>query len=310
MSDSLFPCQCTDGATVYFCLKMSGNDKSLIDSLNMITSRLSFKNDPKWLQIDTTIKILVYTLIQNINTCINLYNAQKYVADDTTTAGVIFNGVFANHPQATNTTFSDEINDNDLMNFCVIFKNNMDKDSRLGVYSRNIQDPVLCTFEFIHYLFIPVRMDVSTLTDEMKINHLRKFITILCFLPYMEGYTQKYIAAINNTEFMQKVHSTIMNRTNNIANQMMAMKSDFIFKSLQINYTHNNSMMIYLRVYCNILLLISMEILKKWCPNIIECMRINPNFDGAWVNPFDSVVNEQIQSLQDFCKIIRTEKMV
>ena len=288
----------------------TNNDKSLLDSLNMISSRLSFKNDPKWLHIDTTIKILIYTLIQNINTCINLFDAQKYVVDESITAGTIFNGIYTTHPSASNKSHMDEITDNDLSNFCIIFKNTLDKDSKLSVYSKTISDPVLCTFEFLRYLFIPVRMDVSTLNDEMKINHLRKFLTVIMFLPYMDSYTEKYIAAINNIEFLQKVHSTLTsNNSNNIATQMKGMRVDFIFKSLLPNYTQNNSMMIYLRVYCNIIILISIEILKKWCPNIIECMRINPNYDGSWVNPFDTIVNEQIQNLQDFCRDVRTENI-
>lgn len=289
----------------------NNNDKSLLDSLNIISSRLSFKNDPKWLQIDITIKTLIYALIQNITTCINLYDAQKYVVDDSITAGTIFNGIYTTHPSATNKTYTDEITDTDLTNFCIIFKNALDKDSKLGVYSKSISDPILCTFEFLHYLFIPVRMDVSTMSEELKINHLRKYLTVIMFLPYMDSYTEKYIAAINNIEFLQKVHATLTNKnnSNNIAIQMKNMKIDFIFKSLLTNYTQNNSMMIYLRVYCNMVLLISIEILKKWCPNIIECMRINPNFDGSWVNPFDAIVNEQIQCLQDFSRQIRTEKI-
>ena len=91
--------------------------------------------------------------------------------------------------------------------------------------------------------------------------------------------------------------------------QMMNMRHDFIVKSLQTSYTTSNSMMVYLRVYTNTLLLVSIEILKKWCPNISECMRINPDFDGQWINPFDMIVNEQISFIQDMVKITKTEKI-
>lgn len=284
-------------------------DKSLLQSLSMINSKLSFKNDPKWLQLDTTVRVLIYSLIQHINTCVNLINAQQYVIDDSTTAGVLYNGIYVTHPFTNTNNYNDEISDNDFTNIAIVFKNEMDKNQKLGMYSQSVQDPRLCMFEFVHYLYIPVRVDISTLSYDIKINSLRKYLTVIMFLPYMTQYTDRYVSAINNLEFMQKVHDTLSNKNNNIAQQMMTMKPEFIYKSLQTSYTITNNMMVYLRVYTNIIILISIEIMKKWCPNIAECMRINPDFDGNWINPFDTIVNEQIGYVQDITKITKTEIM-
>ena len=39
-------------------------------------------------------------------------------------------------------------------------------------------------------------------------------------------------------------------------------------------------------------------------------MRINPDFDGTWVNPFDTIVNEQLQVIQEMAAhITKTEKI-
>lgn len=291
----------------------NNNDKSLLDSLNAISSKLSFKNDPRWIHLETTIKVLTYCLIQKINTCISLINAQQYSIDESTTAGTLYNGIYVTHPYSSNTQFTDEILDNDFKEFCIIFKSTMDQvTGPLSSISQTIDDPFMCTFDFLHFLFIPVRVDISTLSTDIKINSLRKFLTVIMFLPYMESYTERYLTAINNVEFVQKVHSTIsdINNKSNIAEQMINMKYEFINKSLQPWYTSNNSMMIYLRVYTNIVLLICIEIMKKWCPNINECMRINPDFDGTWVNPFDTIVNEQLQVIQEMAAhITKTEKI-
>lgn len=286
-------------------------DNPLQQTLNLINLNISFRDDTKYINLDISLRTLIYSLIKMINTSVSLVNAQTYDINDNTTAGTLYNGIYATHPYSTNTLSTDEIQDKEFNAFCMIFKNTMDEDSRLGVYSKSIQDPRLCAFEFLHYLYIPVRVDVSTLTDDIKINSLRKYITVVMFLPYLTSYSDRYLSAINNIEFLQKVHANIVtvNGISNVAQQMMNMKYDFIVKSLQTSYTTSNSMMVYLRVYTNIILLVSIEILKKWCPNISECMRINPDFDGQWINPFDIIVNEQISYIQDLVKITKTEKI-
>ena len=287
-------------------------ENPLHQTLNLINLNISFRDDTKYINLDISLRALVFTLIKMMTTCISLTNTQTYEINDNTTAGTLYNGIYATHPYSTNTTSTDEIQDKEFNSFCVIFKNVMDEDARLGLYSKQIQDPRLCAFEFLHYLYIPVRVDVSTLTDDIKINSLRKYITVIMFLPYITAYTDRYLSAINNIEFMQRVHSNILNTKlgiSNVAQQMMNMRYDFIVKSLQTSYTTSNSMMVYLRVYTNIIILVSIEVLKKWCPNISECMRINPDFDGQWINPFDIIVNEQISSIQDLVKITKTEKL-
>ena len=293
---------------------MLNKNSQLQDTLNFINNmHISFKDDPKYINLDTSLRIFIFSLIKFIRTAAALKNAQNYTLDDETTAGTLYNGIYITHPYSSNTTFTDEISDADFNGFCVIFKNNID-ETKLSAYSKGINDPRLCTFEFLHYLFIPVRMDISTLSEDLKINCLRKFLTVVMFLPYMEEYTDRYLTALNNIEFIKKVHQTIFqdiagSSASNITEKMINLNVDFIVKSLQTSYTTSNSMMVYLRVYTNLIILICIEILKKWCPNINECIRINPDFDGAWVNPFDAIVNDQLQYIQDLTKYTKTEKL-
>lgn len=289
------------------------NNNPLQQTLNLINFHISFKDDPKYINLDISLRVLITALIKNMRISARLLQAQNYTIDAETTAGNIYNGLYITHPSSSNTNSTDEINDIDFNSFCVIFKNIMD-ETKLGVYSKPINDPRLCTFEFLHYLFIPVRADVSTLSTDIKINSLRKYITVLMFLPYMEDYIERYLEAINNMEFVKNVHSAIIQDVNgkgstNIVEQMVNMKYDFISKCLQTSYTTSNTMMVYIRVYTNIIILSSIEILKKWCPNINECIRINPDFDGSWINSFDTIVNEQLQYIQDLVKLTKTEKI-
>ena len=291
----------------------SSNNNPLQQTLNLINLHISFKDDPKYINLDMSLRTLIYTLIKCMRTAIMIKNAQNYTIDEETTGGNLYNGLYITHPYASNSNSTDEIRDEDFTAFCVVFKNTID-ETKLGVYSKNITDPRICTFEFLHYLFIPVRVDTNTLSEEIKINSLRKFITVIMFLPYMEEYSDRYLTAINNIEFLKKVHQAIQQDANgkastNIVEQMINMKYDFIIKCLQTTYTTSNTMMVYIRVYTNLIILISIEILKKWCPNINECVRINPDFDGNWINPFDTIVNDQIQYIQDLIKFARTEKM-
>ena len=56
-------------------------------------------------------------------------------------------------------------------------------------------------------------------------------------------------------------------------------------------YNEQNPTQIFVRIYMNIVLMASIEIMKKYCPNYPECYRINPNYDGTWLNPLDLIRN-------------------
>ncbi len=273
-------------------------DNILSKPFDLSELTVSFKDDPKYIHLDTTLRIVVTTLIKQLEVCNKLVNNQTYDRDLVDiTASNIYNNLYSSHPFSSNTNFSDEIMDNDLLNFCTVFKNMMDEDTSLGLSSKQIQDPRLCMFNFVHYMFIPVRVDIASLSDDVKINSLRKWITVISTLPFIEQYLQKYINAVTNMDTMIGIVSKILS-SEDIRSKLIGMDSKFIFKSIAPRDTTKNTSQVFLRLLGNLVILISIEVMKKWCPNIRECMSANPDYDGSWLNPFDTMVNDQVNEIQ------------
>lgn len=273
-------------------------DNILSKPFDLSDIAITFKDDPKYIHLDDTLRITVATLIKHLNVCHTLVTNQTYDKDLIDLTGSnIYNNLYVSHPFSSNTNFTDEIVDNDFLAFCTIFKNMMDENNSMGIYSKQIQDPCLCVFNFVHFLFIPVRVDINSLSDDIKINSLRKWVTVIMTLPFIEQYLQRYINAVTNMDTMIGIAARI-NGSEDIRNRFMNVDSKFIFKSIATHYTSSNPSQVFIRLFANLVILISIEVLKKWCPNIRECMSANPDYDGLWLNPFDTIVNDQVIYIQ------------
>ena len=48
--------------------------------------------------------------------------------------------------------------------------------------------------------------------------------------------------------------------------------------------------------------------MKKYCPNYPECYRINPNYDGTWLNTFDPIFSEHLLELNNLTQLLSTKQ--
>lgn len=275
-------------------------ENSPLEDFNFMDVKLPFKRDPKFMYIEEVFKIFMTCMMQNLNLSVELSKTQKYDLDSNELIpSKIFNNLMLVHPLSINSTYEDEVSDNDLVKFCTLFNNYMNKHERFKLYQNTNKDPIEYTFDFLHYLFIPVRLDISSISKEIKINSLRKWLTICFVLPFSKGYTENYVNTIFKIDLLPIAFTSISEDRNKLEN-MMRLDIDFIAKkTISTIYGEKNSTQIFIRLFANMIYFISIDILKKYCPNISECIRINPNYDGSWLNPYDPMVNEQISSLQE-----------
>lgn len=280
------------------------------NALDFMDLRLSFRDDPKFVHLEDTLKALIYSVANNLSVPINIVKNQHFMEGNMDIkAGIIYNNYMMRNPYNTNTTHADEITDDAINIIATVFKTTMEKNDRLKIYALEIDDPLECMFEFCHFLFIPVRFQISTLSKDIKINSLRKWLTVISSLPLNKSYTSKYIDAISNIQKLHQISDKLL-EDESIVKKIESLNYEFIRKAVSsMSYASMtiNPTLAFIKLYGNIILIATLEILKVWCPNILECIRINPNYDGSWINPFDQMCNDQYTEITKLMQLFNTK---
>ena len=282
-------------------------------TFGFMNTKVKFKDDPKFIHIDETLRCLTYVFMHHMDIWIslcqnNINTGTGYNTMSEIDAGRVFNNLLITSPMSTNTLNKSEITDEQFNNICQTFKNYVDKNtsSKMITYAKGINDPVDLMWEFCHYFFVPVRLQHDTIPKMMKINSLRKWITVSFTLPFVRNYTDKYLNAINNIQFLQAIYEKLRDDPNKI-DKLKSINDDFAKISIARAYNESNPTMIFIRICMNIILMSSIEIMKKYCPNYPECYRINPNYDGQWLSPFDPIFSEHLMELNNLTQLLSTK---
>lgn len=280
-------------------------------TFGFMNTKVKFKDDPKYIHIDETLKCLTYVFMHHIDIWIGLCQNGAGTGYNTMTdidAGKVFNSLLITSPLSTNTLNKSEITDEQFNMIAETFKKYVDKNTatKMSHYAKGINDPVDLMWEFCHYFFVPARLQHDTIPKMMRINSLRKWITISFSLPFVKNYTDKYLNAINNIQFLQAIYDKLVDDPNKIE-KLMSINDDFAKISIARVYNESNPTMIFIRICMNIVIMASIEIMKKYCPNFPECYRINPNFDGSWLSVFDPIYSEHLMELSNLTQLVITK---
>ena len=282
-------------------------------TFGFMNTKVKFKDDPKFIQIDETLKCLTYIFMHHLDIWIslcqhNIINNTGYASMSDIDAGKVFNNLLVTSPMS-NVANKSEINDAQFNQVAQTFKNYIDRNtsSKIHYYAKGIADPIECMWEFCHYFFVPVRLQHDSIPKFMKINSLRKWLTICFTLPFIRNYTDKYLNAINNIQFLQAIYDKLIDDHTKIE-KLKSIDDKFAQLTIARVYNEQNPTQIFVRIYMNIMLMASIEIMKKYCPNYHECYRINPNYDGTWLNPFDPIFSEHIMELNNLTQLLTTKQ--
>ena len=282
-------------------------------TFGFMNTKVKFKDDPKFIHIDETLKCLTYVFMHHMDIWIslcqnNINTGTGYNTMSEIDAGRVFNSLLITSPMSTNTLNKSELTDEQFNLITNTFKIYVDKNqsNKMSYYAKGVSDPIDLMWEFCHYFFVPVRLQHDTIPRMMKINSLRKWITISFTLPFVRNYTDKYLNAINNIQFLQAIYEKLIDDPNKIE-KLKSINDDFAKISIARVYNESNPTMIFVRICMNIILMASIEIMKKYCPNYPECYRINPNYDGSWLNAFDPIYSEHLMELNNLTQLVSTK---
>ena len=283
-------------------------------TFGFMNTKVKFKDDPKFIHIDETLKCLTYIFMHHLDIWISLCqnntnSGTGYASMADIDAGKVFNNLLITMPMSSNATNKTEITDEQFNLVAQTFRNYIDRNpsSKMNYYAKGFNDPIECMWEFCHYLFVPVRLQHDTIPKMMKINSLRKWLTVSFTLPFVRNYTDKYLNAINNIQFLQAIYDKLIDDPTKIE-KLKSIDDNFAQITIARVYNEQNPTQIFVRIYMNIVLMASIEIMKKYCPNYPECYRINPNYDGAWLNPFDPIFSEHLLELNNLTQLLSTKQ--
>jgi hypothetical protein len=268
-------------------------------SFDFLDTKTKYKDDPCFVHLNETIKVLTKVATQHFTKFIRLSKTLKPIVAffSIPDAGDVFNKVISMIPYASISNSEYDLTQEEFVDVLNTFCSVIMENSQISHYAKSFPNPEDCVFEFCHSLFIPVRADHVSIPKSEKMNFLKKWFTIVFSLPFIKIYTDKFNESINRVQFIQTVYIKLLEDPNKV-DKFKQIDYKFIHQTVGRAYNEENPTQIFIRIYMNVALVASMEILQKWCPNIKECLAINPNFDGRWINPFDQTFNDQIAHIK------------
>lgn len=271
-----------------------------------MSQRIKFKEDPKFIHLDQTLKCLAYCFVHHLDYWIQIASQQSTTEWSRSLqmmgnvdAGRIYNNLLISQPFGKEFVTNTELSESQYEDVVATFNAAVMKQPKLSYIAKHIGDPHECMWEFCHYLFVPVRMQAESIPKNMRMQSLKKWIDVVFTLPFNSTYTNKFSTAINNVGYIQDVFNKLIDDPTKIS-RFTQIEDSWVFNTIARTYNKDHPTQMFIRLFMNILLVSSVEILKKYCPNFSQCVAVNPDYDGSWLNPFDP---QHMTHLQEINKL-------
>ena len=281
----------------------------MTNNFNFMSLRMNFRDDPKFIHLDDVIKCIAYCFVHHLDLWVNLSQQQlnsewgKSIFNQSSVdAGKLYNNLMLTQPFSTD-GITTELSESQYESVVLTFNNSIEKQPKLSFIAKKYSDPYECMWEFCHYLFIPVRLQHDSIPKDIRMTSLRKWVNTIFTLPFIRAYTEKYNTVINNVGFIGDVLNKLLDDPIKIEN-FMKIEANWVFNTISRTYNKENPTQIFIRLCTNIILIASVEILKKYCPNYHQCASINPNYSGEWINPFDTKHMEHLQEINKLTALV------
>jgi hypothetical protein len=191
------------------------------------------------------------------------------------------------------------------MMVCETITSSLKHNRKLSHYAKDFDNPIDCAWEFYHYFFVPVRIRYKTIPKDIQHNSLRKWLSIIFTIPFIENYSNKYITLERNILELDKFYTVLTNHPEK-TDTFMKLEEKWIAMTIGKTFRQDNNSQVFIRVVMFLVLIISREILIKYCPCIQECLLHNASYDGSWLQVLDPLHRTQvdmINSLKELTKV-------
>jgi len=278
---------------------------------NFLSFNTRYKNDLKFINLSDTLKSLTYTFIHHIDLWLDLARRLEslYLSSVELNAGDLFNTLMKTYQTYENISNESELLDSQLQQVAKTFVESISETPKLSRFTQhNVKsDAILTMWEYCHYFFVPVRLNQESIPDVVKLQTMRKWLTVVFTLPFYTDYTRKYLNTINNVEYIEEGRSTLKN-PDKIENIINKINISWIIGIINEVYNPDVFLQNFIRTFMHVSLMASIEILKKYNPFIVDCTKINPNYDGTWIISLDPMFSEQLFKISSLLKLLTTIK--
>jgi hypothetical protein len=288
-------------------------DDDILSDFNSISIQL--KDDPRVVYIEDIFKVIGYTYVTNLKVWIRIAKARQSMTDLTNpynrpniTAGWLYNYmVVSGQFNASSTDI--EITDAEFDRVCQIFTQAARRNSRLASIIKDCKDPKEAMWELCYQFMIPVRLLASSIPFDVRMISLKKWINIIFVLPFVNKYVQQYLNIIPNCNQLNDYYRQFLNDFSSGCSKIEKFAQitvDQISNVFISNSACSNSAITFVRLSMTLILYGSIDIIKHYCPNFMQCNAINKEFDGAWLNIFDQCHMNHIAILNKLQNLTKT----
>ena len=276
----------------------------------MLGLSVKFSDDPKFTNLEHTFRCLGYTFIHHLDIWTTLATKASKITSmlDDTTASQYFTYLMKSGDDWNNRgNIQEEITDVQLSIIANTFIDAVKKSPLLSRYIDPTADLIVQMFDFCQYLFIPVRLDIGTVPQDVKIASLRKYLSTVFSLPFDKGFLTNY-STIPNISKVSEGISRLLESTERMASIMNQITAEWCASIMSETFNKTVLMQNFLRGFMNVVLLESIDIMKKYNPCIKEASLANPAYDGKWIVSFgDDMILKQIGKLNSITKYVSIE---
>lgn len=299
---------------------MEPKAEELFDALS---TSINIEREPFILNIKDLTKVLCRLLIKNIDIFLRIYfwqlkdifSSSNKLTFYTSDAGDVYQSFRMRFSEAKNTSARVILLDNDFNRLGLSFSEEIKSFPNLSMFTDQYETNPEKMWEACKYLIIPVRINPTTIPVEERERILRLWLSTAFTLPLLDAYNDKYaqvyqksVLALRNLYKVLKINSKEAEdaASFNMAkiNELGSIPTNLMDLYVSPIKTGNGKLDKTFRTYMYIVLLSSIEIIRKPCPNLRECKNINPNFQGDCLSLFDDYVNAQIKKIQEVTKIL------
>lgn len=260
-----------------------------------------YVNDNSYVNMEIITYHLLHAIMSNVHHFKNMIKRQNINFESNnivfTNAGFFFNHLSIN-------THAVLYNDSEFNEICVAFQNSL-KYSSMSAIANKFDDPIDCFIYFTKYLYIPVRLDISSIPKDPSTKKnliLRQFaklyLTTVSILIQLDAYTIKFDGLIADLEKYKTCMRQIF-ENEKIEAQIRNVSVENVVRYIKSAYNPTANTAIFYKILIRLIFNISMEIIQKFCPNYKTVSLINRSFDGTWISPLDTDVNNQILKLKN-----------
>ena len=255
---------------------------------------MQYKNSIAFTEMKEIMTHLLYTITFNLDIFTKFIEKQRIKSEDSD--NIINNaGDFFNISQTSE--IIDLYSDNEFYELCSTFHKSISESKKIGIVARKMEDPVRAFIYFTKYMYIPVRVDVSTIPDKVLLSTAKRWLSILSILVQSTGYTGKYINIFKGLEVYHTCFKQILTNPS-IRSKFKSQNIEKINSYLANSFDINHKISLFYITLTKLIYSINTEVIHKYCPNYLFVKSINPKYNGVWISPLDPDVNNQYSHIQ------------